>query len=315
MTTAPLPVTQVAVGVLVRDDGAVLLADRPAGKPYAGYWEFPGGKIEPCETVGQALARELAEELGVTVGESQPWVTMEYDYPHAYVRLHFRRIHDWRGVPRSVEGQQLRFLAPGDAPPAPLLPAAVPAMRWIQLPTVTGFTPGTAVRADEVVAWLQDMLGRGLRQVIWDEPLLDAAQRRAALGACRDLASAHAARLLVRGDGSAGRERAGAALEEGPDIYLETATLRACDRRPTEGWLGAAVQTADDLARAARIGCDFAVLDVSGAGPGTPQRIALATLCADAPLPVYVVSEAGLASLRAARGAGAHGLALRPAGP
>jgi 8-oxo-dGTP diphosphatase len=101
-------VTRVAVGVLQRDDGRVLLADRPAGKPYAGFWEFPGGKIEPGELVAAALERELHEELGIDVGPSRPWVTFEFDYPHAYVELQFRLVNQWHGEPHAREGQRLR---------------------------------------------------------------------------------------------------------------------------------------------------------------------------------------------------------------
>ena len=107
----PRPVTEVAVGVVLDGYGAVLLADRPAGKPYEGYWEFPGGKLEPGEDVATALARELAEELGLEIAHSVPWVVFEHDYPHAYVRLHFRRVFDWRGEARALEGQRLRFAA------------------------------------------------------------------------------------------------------------------------------------------------------------------------------------------------------------
>jgi len=140
MTEGPArKVTEVAVGVLIRADGAVLLADRPAGKPYAGYWEFPGGKIEPGESVADALARELREELGIAIAASLPWVTFEFDYPHAYVRLHFERVYDWRGTPHAREGQRLVFCHPGAGTPTPLLPAAVPALRWLQLPPVLGF--------------------------------------------------------------------------------------------------------------------------------------------------------------------------------
>jgi len=129
-------VTEVAVGVLIAHDRTVLLADRPAGKAYAGYWEFPGGKIEAGETVGQALARELHEELGVSIGSTLPWVTFEFDYPHAYVRLHFERVFDWSGSPRSREGQRFLFHRIGDAPPQPLLPAAIPTLKWAALPDV-----------------------------------------------------------------------------------------------------------------------------------------------------------------------------------
>jgi len=126
-------VTEVAVGVLVRD-GSVLLADRPPGKAYSGYWEFPGGKIEPGETVAAALARELREELALAIGSSVPWVTFEFDYPHAYVRLHFERVFDWSGSPHAREGQRFLFHRIGEPPPTPLLPAAVPALRWLALP-------------------------------------------------------------------------------------------------------------------------------------------------------------------------------------
>jgi 8-oxo-dGTP diphosphatase len=135
-------VTEVAVGVLLRADGAVLLADRPAGKAYAGYWEFPGGKVEAGETVAVALARELREEIGVEIGPSAPWVTFEFDYPHAYVRLHFERVYAWTGTPQAHEGQRLAFHALDAAAPAPLLPAAIPALRWLRLPDLLALDEG-----------------------------------------------------------------------------------------------------------------------------------------------------------------------------
>lgn len=124
------PVTDVAVGVLVRGDGHVLLGQRPVGKPYEGYWEFPGGKLEVGETVEQALARELQEELGITVLTSARWHVLEHDYPHAYVRLHFCKVTDWRGEPHGKEGQTLAWQVP-PATVEPLLPAAVPALQWL----------------------------------------------------------------------------------------------------------------------------------------------------------------------------------------
>jgi 8-oxo-dGTP diphosphatase len=135
-------VTEVAVGVLIRADRAVLLADRPAGKAYAGYWEFPGGKVEPGETVAAALARELREELGVSIGPSMPWIAFEFDYPHAYVRLHFERVYEWQGEPHAREGQRLAFHRLNERAPAPLLPAAVPALRWLRLPEVLQLQDG-----------------------------------------------------------------------------------------------------------------------------------------------------------------------------
>ncbi|MDG6754574.1 NUDIX domain-containing protein, partial [Staphylococcus aureus] len=98
-------VTEVAVGVLVRPDGRFLLAQRPAGKPYEGYWEFPGGKLEAGESVEAALARELHEELGLDITASTRWHVLEHDDPHAYVRLHFCKVTGWAGEPVGREGQ------------------------------------------------------------------------------------------------------------------------------------------------------------------------------------------------------------------
>ena len=108
-------VTEVAVAVLTDPEtGKVLLGSRPEGKPYAGWWELPGGKLEPGESVHEALVRELKEELALTVTDSVPWFVMEKSYPHAYVRLHFRRSASFLGTPVSLENQEFRWVAPED---------------------------------------------------------------------------------------------------------------------------------------------------------------------------------------------------------
>jgi 8-oxo-dGTP diphosphatase len=119
----------VAVGVLIDRDGRFLLTSRPAGKVYAGYWEFPGGKLEPGESVEQALQRELHEELGITIGAAQPWKIELMDYEHARVRLHFCRVHDWRGEFEMREGQAMAW----QSLPVqvwPVLPGTVPVLQW-----------------------------------------------------------------------------------------------------------------------------------------------------------------------------------------
>jgi 8-oxo-dGTP diphosphatase len=122
-------VTEVAVGVLVRPDGAFLLTSRPAGKAYAGYWEFPGGKLEAGESVEQALRRELDEELGITIGEAHPWKIEMVDYPHALVRLHFCKVFEWIGELQMREGQQCAWQTLPVAV-TPVLPGTVPVLNW-----------------------------------------------------------------------------------------------------------------------------------------------------------------------------------------
>lgn len=123
-------VVDVAVGVLLRTDGQFLLTSRPEGKVYAGYWEFPGGKLEAGESVEQALRRELHEELGITIGPVQVWQTQMVDYPHALVRLHFCKVLDWQGRLQMREGQSHAWQS---LPVAvmPVLPGTIPVLAWL----------------------------------------------------------------------------------------------------------------------------------------------------------------------------------------
>ena len=120
---------EVAVGVLVAADGSFLLTSRPEGKVYAGYWEFPGGKLEAGETVEQALKRELHEELGITIGAAHPWKVDLMDYPHARVRLHFCKVYDWTGELQMREQQSMAWQ---QLPVSvqPVLPGTLPVLQW-----------------------------------------------------------------------------------------------------------------------------------------------------------------------------------------
>ena len=122
------PITEVAVGILISKDNNFLLANRPVGKPYEGYWEFPGGKIETGESIHQALVRELREELGIEVIESIAIGRIEHDYPHAYVRLYLQIVREWTGIPVGLEGQELAWQSSRivtDCNLSPLLPATI----------------------------------------------------------------------------------------------------------------------------------------------------------------------------------------------
>ena len=122
-------ITEVAVGVLVAPDGQFLLTSRPEGKVYAGYWEFPGGKVEAGESVEQALARELREELGIQIGAAHPWQMLVMDYPHARVRLNFCKVYDWQGEFQMLEAQQMAW-ASLPVQVTPVLPGTIPVLKW-----------------------------------------------------------------------------------------------------------------------------------------------------------------------------------------
>jgi 8-oxo-dGTP diphosphatase len=297
-------VTDVAVGVLWRADGAVLLADRPAGKPYAGYWEFPGGKIESGESVEHALARELNEELGIDIGPALPWVTFEFDYPHAYVRLHFCRVFDWRGEPQGREGQQLRFFRLDQPLPQPLLPAAQPALRWLSLPVRAALVDPDCDPATLLPA-LDAALAAGLRLlIVHDAGLALPASTRAAAIAQLALRAAACGALLI-----------GSSVTPAPrHTHLAEAALAHWKRGADVGWTGVDATTRATLSEAAARGCDFALVSpvlaaVGDAGVPLGWH-GVRALIRQTPLPVLVGGGLTSDDLATAQAAGAHGIAL-----
>ena len=130
-TSGERAVTEVAVGILIRSNGDFLMTTRPIGKAYAGYWEFPGGKLEANETAVEALQRELIEEIGVTIQEAQIWRTSLVDYPHALVRLSFCKITAWTGQLQMRESQQFAWQnLPVQV--EPVLAGTIPVLQWLE---------------------------------------------------------------------------------------------------------------------------------------------------------------------------------------
>ena len=127
--SADRQLVQVAVGVLIRSDDSFLLTSRPEGKAYAGYWEFPGGKLEVGETVAQALKRELQEEIGITIEDCMLWKTEQIDYPHALVHLNFCKVRRWSG---ELQMREAQLYAWQQLPVTvkPVLPGTLPVLEW-----------------------------------------------------------------------------------------------------------------------------------------------------------------------------------------
>ena len=140
--SADRQLVQVAVGVLIRSDEAFLLTSRPEGKAYAGYWEFPGGKLEVGETVAQALARELQEEIGITIEDCDAWKTEQIDYPHALVQLNFCKVRRWSG---ELQMREAQLYAWQQLPVTvkPVLLGTLPVLEWFA--DERGFAGSTVV--------------------------------------------------------------------------------------------------------------------------------------------------------------------------
>ena len=293
---------EVAAGILADAQGRVLLMQRLPGKHLAGLWEFPGGKVEPGETVERALVRELDEELGVRVQACTPLISLPWHYPEKTVRLHALRVTAWRGEPRAREGHPLRWVALRDMDAGEMPPADAPILAALRLPphyvivASPQIDPAFLARADGAL-W----------QLRIPESSRDEAGRvaRHALAAVPGLRGA----LLVNHD-------IGLARELGIGVQLKAAQLRELRERPLPrgSWVGASCHDAEELELAAALGADFATLSPVNATASHPGAAPLgwqrfARLVADACLPVYALGGVGPDDLERARAAGAQGVA------
>jgi 8-oxo-dGTP diphosphatase len=122
----------VVAAALYDAEGRVLIAQRPQGRHQAGRWEFPGGKVAPGEPEAAALARELREELGILVTASRPFMRLRHTYPDRSVELSMWIIERFSGAPRGLDGQELRWVAPGRLGDQDLLEADRPFVEALQ---------------------------------------------------------------------------------------------------------------------------------------------------------------------------------------
>ena len=312
-------IVEVAAAVLQRPDGSFLLAQRPPDKIWAGYWEFPGGKIESGETPYHALSRELREELGIEVETAYPWITRVFTYPHATVRLNFFRVTAWHGELHPHEGQafawqinppQLPFAKKGGRHGViPILPANAPALRALELPSLYAISNVQELGEEEFMQRLETALRKGLRLVQLREKHLSRDELRALALRVMKLAHAHGARVLLNADVEL-------AQEVGADgVQLTAAQLAGLHERPAVDWCAASCHNAAELRRAEALGCDFAVLSPvlpTQSHPGAPHLgwKNFSAIAAGSSIPVYALGGLTHDDMQTAWQHGAHGIAL-----
>lgn len=307
-------IVDVAAAVMLRADGReFLLAQRPEGKVYAGYWEFPGGKVEPGETVREALVRELYEELGITVTACAPWLTRQFTYPHATVRLHFWRVTAWTGeigITAPLEHAAVDWQEIGKtATVAPILPANDPILKALSLPTTMAITLAEIEGVDRQLARLDAALANGLRLIQVRDKTLAASERQAFAEAVVARAHAQGALVVINDDVELARRI------DADGLHLSSTALAACTQRPDVAWVGASCHTAEEIAHAGRLELDYALLGPVLPTPTHPEASPLgwpgfaATLTGNT-LPVLALGGQRPEMLDTAQAHGAHGIAL-----
>jgi 8-oxo-dGTP diphosphatase len=303
-------VVRVAAGVIVRDDGEVLLAQRPPGRACAGYWEFPGGKLEPGETPAHALSRELHEELGIGVRAASPWLVQEFVYPHAHVELHFFRVRAWEGELVGRDGQAFAWQDPSAIDVAPLLPANARVLAALRLPPIYAITCAGDLGEEAFLARAEAALEAGVRLVQVREKDWSIARRNAFAARVNSLARRFGGQVLLNGDADAARALGC------PGVHWTADLLAAATSRPRDLLVAASCHTHADVMHASALDVDFVVLGPVLATPTHADATPLgwdrfADAVADTRVPVFALGGLHREDLDVAIACGAHGIAMR----
>lgn len=271
-------VVQVAVGVILDAEGRVLVSRRHRDAHQGGLWEFPGGKIEPGESLEQALVRELAEELGIEVLSASFWFTQTFAYPDKQVALQICQVRSFRGEPCGLEGQPLRWLHAQELDPQSFPAANRPIIEALQkMPSTKLPSPPLYLIADPArcpagrfLPTLEQALSAGVRWVQLRAKTLDQAAYLALAREALALTLAHEAKLLLNGEP--------ALLDEiqADGIQLSASRLAALQGKalePHTGLLGASCHNLAELQAGEAAGADFALLSPvypTASHPGAP---------------------------------------------
>lgn len=304
-----MSVVRAAVAILQRPDGQVLLAERPVGKPWEGWWEFPGGKIEAGETPFHALVRELREELGVEVEKATPWMLRRFDYPDRKVELHFFIVRDWQHEPRSCEGQQLSWQHPTALTVGPMLPANEPILAALSLPSIYAISNAAELGEKAFLNRLQAALDQGLRLLQLREKHLSADGLQRLAEQVLKMTQPYQARVLLNGDVDTARALGFAG------VHFSAASLMALLERPQQMLCAASCHDARELAHAQSLSLDFVVLSPVLPTLSHPDAPVLgwdgfADLAHESSLQVYALGGMQPEYLEQAWQQGAHGIAM-----
>lgn len=307
----PDKIVDVAAGILIRPDGQYLLGSRPQGKPFAGFWEFPGGKLEAGETALDALKRELTEELGITVLHATPWIMQTFTYPHAKVRLHFFRVTQWQGEPHPHEGQAFAWQTPGALNVSPILPANGPILRGLAQSDTLAFSNVKELGEASFLAILDQRLKQGKLRLVLREPQLSRNDYLRLANIVQPRLRAQGSQLIVHQDIDLARQI-------GADgLHLASRQLAELHNRPRGlDWVGASNHHNTDLQHVQRLNLDYAVLGHIKTTASHPDQAPLGwdafahLVSAGWPFPIYAIGGMRHSDIALAQQHGGHGVAI-----
>jgi len=312
-------VVHVAVGILQQPNGEILLASRPDGKGWAGWWEFPGGKIETDEPPERALARELKEELGVTPTAVQAWRIKRFDYPATHdaeaktVLLHFYFVTQWTGDLTPLEGQKISWQQPKSVQVSPILPANAPIMQALALPDIYAISNVAEMGEVAFLKQLRVQLDEGLSLIQVREKHLSAPDLTALTAQILTLCQPYGANVLINHADAKFVKGLGAT-----GIHYPCQALLKLKEKPEGLLVGASCHTEQEIAHAEALNLDFIVLSPVLTTQSHPDATPIGwstfgALIQHCNIPVYALGGMRKQHLELALSNGARGIAMQRA--
>lgn len=310
---------RVAVAILQTEQGEILLASRPQGKGWAGWWEFPGGKIEADETPEQALSRELQEELGVTPTHIQPWRIKRFDYPATHdaeaktVLLHFFFVSQWTGNLTPLESQKISWNQPNAVQVSPILPANAPIMKALALPSLYAISHATELGKTTFLARLRVQLDAGLRMIQVYEKQLSDQDLTAFTEQILTYCLPYGAKVLLNHTQADVVQSVGA-----HGIHYPNHALMVLQEKPAALLVAATCHHASEIAHAEALSLDFVVVSPVLGSACHPENTPLGwaafqALIQHTSMPVYASGGLHASHLGLALASGARGIAMQRA--
>ncbi|TVZ39993.1 8-oxo-dGTP diphosphatase [Alteromonadaceae bacterium 2753L.S.0a.02] len=310
MPNTALNQIHVAVGVIVDPAGQVLLSCRQAGQHLAGFWEFPGGKVEPGESVEQALSRELEEELGIVVQNSEPLIQIPYTYPEKTVLLDVHVVSHYTGKVRSREGQPLNWVAVSQLGSVKFPPANKPIVSALQLPDRICITGSYAGFADLRANCLKAIEIHKCSLIQYRAPWLTQEEYLASYLALRNSLPTSEVSVFANTHWSTELLQA----SELTAVHLSSKLLGEVEAKTPFTQVSAACHNLEQLRKAEAMGVDFVYFSAVQATSSHPDEQpqgwqALQEFCARAAVPVYALGGLDTADIARAKACGAQGIA------
>ena len=305
-TKALETVVHVAAAAIMDARGRVLITHRPAHVHQGGLWEFPGGKVEAGESVFEALARELNEELGIDVQQARPLIRVSHNYPDKSVLLDVWRVDAYSGEAHGREGQAFKWVAPTQLSEYDFPAANIPIVNAVRLPDQYLITPDPGADQPAFLAQFENCLRNGIRLVqlraksLSDEAYLSLAQK------CVALCEKYNAQLMLNADPEM------VAKVGAHGVHLDSRRLNTLQEHPfnredttakgnkkesgkrNRKWVSASCHSPQQLAKAEKLGADFIMLSPVAATASHPGDKPLGweqfqTLTEPAKCPVYAL--------------------------